>query len=142
MIALTIAIAACGEASTNNLVSPNNVFGIWTYIANNVTSSGVTCNLTGVSMSLRQSGNTVTGSVTRGTSSCAFTGGSSNNALDGLTIVNGTINGHAVQFDIGTPDIHSVGTLTGNSISGMVTIHVTVKGSTTVLTGPFSATRQ
>jgi hypothetical protein len=85
---------------------------------------------------------TFTGSTIGGTITCSGGGGTFSDNLGGDVVANGQINGNAVQFDIGTQDIHNVGSMSGNSISGIVTVLVAVSGTTFVLNGNFSAVKQ
>src|SRR5262245_31391590 len=116
MIALVVAIAACGGDSTS---PPNNsVSGRWTYNASNLTGSGVSCSFFGVSMSLTQSGINFTGSTSGvATITCTEGGQTSTQSapLSGV-VANGLVSGRSVQFDFGTQDFHNVGTLSGNSM--------------------------
>ena len=65
-------------------------------------------------------------------------------------IRSGTIDGNAVTFDIGTPDIHHTGTWSPGSkiifpngaITGQVTMRVTVGGTTVNLAGKFGAAKE
>jgi len=45
-------------------------------------------------------------------------------ALGGDVIANGQVSGNAVQFDIGTSDLDNAGTLSGNSMSGTLTLRI------------------
>lgn len=141
--AMTLAIAlvvGCGGDSTNPTPT---VTGQWSYTATNVNGSGVSCNFTGVTLTLAQSGSTFTGSTIGGNVSCTAPGVAPlNESLSGDVIANGQVTGNAVQFDIGTPDIHNAGTLSGNSMSGTMTLRVATGTTTISLTGNFSAVRQ
>ena len=100
MIALVVAIAACGSDSTN---SPDNtVSGRWSYSATDLHGIvSFSCSILDATMSLTQSGTTVTGSVSGGTLSCLGSGGLTNEALSGGVITNGVINGSTVQLEFG-----------------------------------------
>lgn len=132
-------VVACGGDATGPAPS---VTGQWSYTATNISGSGITCNISGVSLSLTQSGSTFTGSTTGGDAACSGPGGSFDDALGGDVIANGQMTGNAVQFDIGTQDVHNAGTLSGNSMSGTVTFRIATGTSTIILTGNFSAVRQ
>jgi len=132
-------IVACGGDATS---PAPNVTGQWSYSATNISGSGVTCNISGVSLTLTQSGSTFTGSTAGGNVSCSGPGGVLDEALGGDVVANGQVTGNAVQFDIGTQDIHNVGTLSGNSMSGTITLRVDTGTTTIILTGNFSAVRQ
>jgi hypothetical protein len=130
---------ACGGDATS---PAPNVTGQWSYTATNISGSGITCNISGVSLSLSQSGSNFTGSTTGGDASCSGPGGSFDDALGGDIVANGKVIGNTVQFDIGTQDVHNVGTISGNSMSGTVTFRIATGTSTINLTGNFSAVRQ
>lgn len=132
-------IAACKSDST---APKTDISGHWSYSASNVAGSGISCNISGVSATITETGSTFTGSTSGGTITCSGPGGTASQAIGNDVIANGTINGASVQFDIGTSDIHNAGTLSGNSISGTVTIKVNSGGSTYTLTGNFSAVKQ
>ena len=135
-----VLVAGCGGDST----SPNaDVSGLWTYNATNVVGGGITCSITNVSMTLTQSGTTFSGTVAAGgTLTCSSPSGSDTESLGNDVIANGLINGNGIQFDIGTQDLHNTGTLSGNSMSGTVTIRVATGTATIILTGNFTAVRQ
>jgi hypothetical protein len=140
MIALVVAIAACGSDSTN---SPDNtVSGRWSYSATDLHGIvSFSCSILDATMSLTQSGTTLTGSVSGGTLSCLGSGGFTNEALSGGVITNGVINGSTVQLEFGTQHVQNVGTVSGNSMSGRVALSG-VLGTTVQMTGNFSAVRQ
>lgn len=142
VLALVLA-AACGGDSTTGPNQQTNVGGRWLYTATNVAGSGVSCNLSNVSMTLTQTGSTFTGTVASGSNlSCTGPGGSINESLGNDVIANGVVTGNSIQFDIGTQDLHNTGTVSGNSMSGNITIRI-VAGATTInLAGTFSAVRQ
>ena len=138
VVALLLA-AGCGSDST----APRaDLAGSWTYSATNLSVSGVTCSITGVSLTLVTTGNTFTGTVAPGgVLICAGPAGADTASLGGDVVANGTVNGNAVAFDIGTQDFHNAGTLSGNSMSGNVTVHSVDNGISITLTGNFSAVK-
>src|SRR5690348_14962796 len=97
----SVAIGACGGDSTGP--SRANLDGSWTLSASNLSGQGISCNLGNTPMTLSQSGDTFTGSYGPGTLSC-FAGGESNSVNINGTIVNGTVNGNVVEFDLNTQD--------------------------------------
>lgn len=134
-----LAAAACGRDSTAPKI---DVTGTWAYSATNLTVSGVTCSISGVSMTFAQTGNTFSGTVASGgLLSCTGPAGVDNEVLGGDVIANGVVNGNAIQFDIGTSDFHNIGTLSGASISGTTTVNADENGVSVVLVGNFSAVR-
>lgn len=139
LLVVLFAAAGCGSDSTSPKI---DLTGSWAYSAANLTVSGATCSISGVSMTFAQTGNTFTGTVASGgLLTCTSSAGSDNQSLGSDVIANGVVNGNAVQFDIGSSDFHNAGTLSGNSISGTATINVNDSGVNVVLTGNFSAVR-
>ena len=134
-------LSGCG--SDSNPTAPQiSITGKWVYNATNVAGSGVSCNFGGANFTLTQSGTTFTGTTAGGTISCLANGSTFSSDLGGDVIANGVINGNSVQFDIGTQDIHNVGTLTGSSIAGVVTLRVQTGTTTVILSGNFTAVKQ
>ena len=138
--AVALALAAgCGGDSTGPKV---DLTGTWTYSATNLNVSGVNCSISGVTMTIVATGNTFTGAVAPGgTLTCTSPAGTDVEPLGGDIIANGTISGNAIQFDIGNSDFHNAGTLSGNSISGTVTVHVDDSGVVFNLVGNFTAVK-
>src|SRR5215831_12921719 len=125
LIGLSLA-GACGSDSTAPKL---DLTGSWTYSATNLSVSGVSCSISGVTMTLVPASNTFTGTIAPGgVLTCTGPGGSDSQPLGGDVIANGVVNGNSVQFDIGTPDFHNAGTLSGNSMSGTVTVHINDNG--------------
>lgn len=141
--ATAVTLSACHGSNATGPAAPS-VTGNWTYSASNVSGSGLACDISGVAMGLQQSGNTFTGSLTGGTLSCTASGQTSTQSLGSDVVANGTIVGNTVAFDIGTSDIHDAGTISGNSMSGTVTIRLDLGAPTGVITlsGNFAAVRQ
>jgi hypothetical protein len=137
---LALTAAACsGDASGPQIPQ---LSGQWTYNASNITGGGISCNMFGVSFNLTQSGTTFTGTTLGGSVSCSAPGaGTFNESLGNDVIANGTINGNAITFDIGTPDIHHTGSISGSSMSGVVVFKLNDGQTTTTLTGNFSAVK-
>src|SRR4051794_12957750 len=138
---LTIAAGACGGDSTGP--SQANLAGSWTLIASNMSGQGVSCNLLNTPLSLTQSGTTFTGTYGPGTLSCQAGGQPASTGVNG-SVVNGTINGNSVQFDLDTQDLHHTGSINGNSMSGTARWVFDFGGSIGVVTlnGNWSAAKQ
>jgi len=137
---LIAVVAGCGGEST----APSaNVTGQWSYEASNVSGGGVSCDIAGTTLTLTQSGSTFSGTASGGgTVSCSGGGSTFSQTLGSDVVANGQISGNSVQFDIGTADFHNSGTLSGNSISGLVTLRLSNGTTTSVLTGNFTSVRQ
>lgn len=144
-VALLLAAApvfnACGGDSTGP--SDASVGGAWTLSATNVSGQGVSCNLSPTPATIAQSGSTFTGTYGPGTVVCLAGTESVSFSVQG-SIVSGTVTGNSVQFDLDTQDVHHVGTLSGNSMSGTVRWTVDFGGDIGVVTlnGNWAAARQ
>lgn len=131
-------VVGCSDSSTEPKA---DVSGHWTYSATNVAGGGLSCNIAGVNLTLAQTGTTVTGTVASGTVSCSGVSGAFTDSLGDDVIANGQIIGNAIQFDIGTSDVHNAGSLNGNSMSGVLTLRAESGTTTVLLTGNFTAVR-
>ncbi len=134
---------ACGG---DDIMGPSipSVDGSWTYNVTNLSGSGISCNVSGTSMVLTQSGGTFTGSYSGGTSSCTGPAGPISTPIGSGPVANGSVtSAGAVSFDIDTQDWRNTGTLSGNSMSGTVTVRLDLGAPTGVvlLSGNFSAAR-
>lgn len=134
------AIAGCGSDST----SPDtiDISGQWAYSASNLAGGGVSCNISGVTLILSQSGSTFSGTTSGGSLSCTGAGGTVTTPLGTGSVASGQVNGSAVQFDFSTQDFHNAGSLSGSSMSGIVTAHVVSGTATTNLSGSFAAVKR
>lgn len=133
-----VVFAACGGDSSG---PGTNVSGSWLYSVSNLSSGSVTCSSSGTTLSITQSGSTFSGSYSGGTLTCNTPSGSSSVAIGGGAVVSGSISGNSVSFNLDTSDWHNSGTMTGGSMSGTVTVYLTVDGTTYTLTGNFGAAR-
>lgn len=141
LAAAVLVLAACGGDATGPNAS-SDVSGQWTYNATNLSTTGITCNISNVTVTLTQSGSSFTGTANGGTISCTAAGETDTGDLGTAPIANGQVTGSAVQFDIGTSDLHNAGTRNGNSITGKLTARVDVETTTVVLTGNFSLVKK
>ena len=139
---LAVGGAACGGDDTTG-PSEANVSGNWTLSATNVSGQGVSCNLSPTAMSINQSGITFTGNYGPGIVTCVAGSESVSAPVQG-TIVNGTVNGNSVQFDLDTQDTRLTGTMSGNSMSGTVRWIIDAGGDIGVVTlnGNWAAAKQ
>ena len=135
-------LGACGGDDSTG-PSQASIAGAWTLSATNVSGQGVSCNLNNTPVTINQSGSTFTGTYGPGTVTCLAGAESVSFPVQG-TVVNGTLNGNSVQFDLDTQDIHHVGTLSGNSMSGTVQWTIDFGGDIGVVTlsGNWSAAKQ
>lgn len=136
-------VAGCGDDGPT-APDPSTLNGTWSASFTSLSGSGITCSTTPVTATLTASGNTFTGNYGTGTMTCAAGGQSESAPIPGGVIVNGTINGNAVTFDLDTPELHQTGTLSGNSMSGTAVWQLDLGPPYGViaLTGSWSATKQ
>ncbi len=112
---------ACGNAT-----EPADVTGTWSYHTTNL-NSPVPCNFSLVTLTLTQSGNALTGSAS---------GDHCTGTFENVMILNGSVFGDSVSFDIQLPntgtisflETHNSGTISGDSMSGDVTVLVVLCG--------------
>jgi hypothetical protein len=95
-----------------------DVTGAWSLSLTNMSGSGMSCDWAGATMNLTQSGATFTGSYSGGTLTCRSGGQSASEQVGGGSIVNGTVNGSKVTFEIDSPDMPMTGKVSGESMSG------------------------
>lgn len=137
---IAVFVIGCSDDPSGPQVA--QIAGTWTYNASNIVGGGISCNISGVTLILTQSASTFSGTTTGGHFSCSAPGVPTQSTnLGNDVIANGTINGNAVVFDIATSDIHHTGSISGNSISGVVVFRLESGNSTTTLTGQFSAVK-
>jgi hypothetical protein len=142
LLAAPAALYGCGGGDS---VGPSdaNVGGVWTFSISNMSGQGVSCRLGNTPMTLSQTGGTFTGSYGPGTITCQA-GSESLSATTQGTIVSGTVDVNAVQFDLDTQDFHHTGSISGNSMSGTARWTLDLGGSVGVITlnGNWAAARQ
>jgi hypothetical protein len=138
-LALTAILAtACSKDSTGPSI---NLSGNWSYSTSNIASGSVTCSSSGTTMSITQSGNTFSGTYNGGTLTCQTPGGTGSDVIGSGIVATGSLSGSNVNFDLDTSDWHNTGALSGNSMSGTVTVHLVIGGTTYVLAGNWAAAR-
>lgn len=136
--AVVLVLVACGGDSSG---PGTNLTGNWLYSVSNLTTGGLRCSSSGTTLSITQSGSTFSGSYSGGTMTCTSASGASSFLIGTGTIISGSLSGNSVSFDLDSSDCHNVGTLTGSSISGTVTVLLTVDATNYTLTGNFGAAR-
>ena len=117
---------ACGGKDSPAAPDVLDIGGTWSYQTSNVTVDGISCSITGRTMTVSQTGTTFTGHLSGGVASCESDSGSYSEdlAADGITddIVNGVVDGTSISFDLDfDPGASLVGTVSGNAISGTIT---------------------
>jgi hypothetical protein len=141
-VLLALALTACGGDDATG-PSNANLAGAWTLSATNMSGSGVSCGLSAAALTIGQSGTTFSGSYGPGTLTCVAGSQSIGATIQG-TIVNGTVDGNAVTFDLDTQDFHHTGSVSGTSMSGTARWTFDLGGSVgvVVLNGNWSAAKQ
>ena len=126
-------VLACGsDHSTGPAV---NLTGSWSGVEN-ISGGGVSCSIA-LTMQLTQTAGTFNGTYSNGSINC---NGQSQTGITG-SIINGTITGSSVAFDVDDPAAHQTGTVAGNTMNGNAHWSVTTSSGTVVLTGTWSATK-
>jgi len=137
--------AACGKDAASptapNIPSVPSVVGQWSYSTTNISAGGITCSSGGTTLTITQQGTSFSGSYGGGTLTCSSSGGSQSLPIGTGIVLNGSVTGSAVAFDLDTSDWHNGGTINGNSMSGTAMIRVVVGGVPYTLTGTWGASR-
>jgi hypothetical protein len=141
LLLATFGLVACGGDSTGP--SDANVGGAWTFTASNMSGAGVSCNLSSAPLSLTQTGTTFSGTYGAATLSCSAGAQSTSGMIQGV-VVNGSVDGNAVEFDLDTQDFHHTGSVSGSSMSGTARWTFDFGGSigVVVLNGNWAAAKQ
>jgi hypothetical protein len=135
LLVVALAAGGCsGDGPTGS--NTTSVAGTWTYSVTNLSGGGLSCNISGVLLTLTQNGSNFQGTYTGGTLSCAGLGSS---GFTGGSVVSGTVAGNAVTFNFDDADYHHTGTATSGSMTGSAILKL---DATTTLAGTFSATKQ
>lgn len=148
-VAVAVATGACSSDPLGPaLVEAPSVAGDWSYQATAVTGTvlgeSVTCEYN-FEMRLEESGMSFSGQYSNALLVCILFG--QTQIVDGGEgdIVQGSLTGGNVTFDVDTENIRNTGRLEGDSMSGQVRIELTVQHDTNigtlVVTGPWSAVR-
>lgn len=116
LAATLFTLSACGSDSTGPATP--KVDGSWSLSLTNVSGSGISCNWSGGSMNLVQSGDTFRGTYGGGTITCSGGGESVSQTMGSGSVINGSVSGNSVSFQLDTPDYPFTGTITGSSMSG------------------------
>jgi hypothetical protein len=149
LAALAVALVlACGHDSTGpntgtgtGTGGATNLTGNWLYSTSNVNGSGLSCSSSGTVLTISHQGSTFSGTYSGGTLTCIGGGTTQSVAVGMGTVVTGSLAGTAVSFNLDTSDWHNTGALSGNSMSGTVTVRLVVDNSTYTLTGNWGASR-
>ena len=126
--------AGCGESTGPD----SSISGTWRLTHSGISSGGESCSVAGTTMVINQSGSVFSGTYSGGIVSC---GGDVIGVLGNGVIVNGTISGSAIEFNLDNNTWHNEGTLTANGMSGTASIAVSVGAELFQGSGAFEASR-
>jgi hypothetical protein len=109
----------------------------------NLTGGGLSCNSSGTTLTITQSGTTFSGSYAGGAITC-FDGSQTYIGDFGEgTLVTGSLSGQSIAYDFDTSAWHNSGAIEGTSMSGAVTMRIIdPSGRTVVLRGTWAAVKQ
>jgi hypothetical protein len=134
---LGVLLACSGDGSGVAPSENTNVAGSWNAIWLRMNGDGMSCTATGGHLELNQTGARFSGSYSVQTLTCNER---SRGVSTGL-VVNGSIAGNQVTFDLNDPAFHQSGSLTGDDMSGSATWTLNIDGTSHTVTGTWSAVR-
>lgn len=140
-ICLAAMLTACGGTTGPTVPTLN---GAWTLNLTNLSGAGISCNATGMTMTLNQSATSFSGSFNGGVLTCVDGGQGFSDQIGNGTVLDGVVSGNLVAFDLGSPDLALNGTISGTSMSGGCTwrIDLGVPYGVIVLSGSWGAARR
>lgn len=134
---LGLVVSACSDSTGPKNA---NVSGAWSYSVSNLSGGGLSCNASGTTVTLNQTGTTFTGTYNGGTLSCGSVGTVS---VGTGAVASGVVAANSVNFNFDTQDWMNAGSLSGNTIAGTATVRLVLTGGqTVVMNGNFSMVRQ
>jgi hypothetical protein len=139
-----VGLLACGG---DNGTGPGStdVTGTWSASLSNMSGDGVSCSSTApTQLILNQTGATFSGSFSGGELFCTAPGSTGAVPVGSGSVINGTVSGTNVSFDLDTPDFHFVGGVSGNSMSGTAewTVDFGIPAGEVTLNGTWQAAKQ
>jgi len=143
----SLALSSCGVGDPFGLLDAEDtdLSGSWTYSSPNLdgtlVGSAVTCSVSGMTLSLTQTGTSFSGTAAGGTFTC-FDGGPPMSQPLTAVVANGQVDGKAVQFDFNASNWRHTGTVSGSTMSGSVTLVLEDVVATVTLNGQWSAARR
>jgi hypothetical protein len=131
-------LVGCGADGAGVGPSANaNVTGSWNAVWQSMNGTDMSCSADGGRLELSQSTGRFTGSYRVQTLTC---NGMSRTVSTGA-VLNGTIQGNQVAFDLSDPAFHQSGSLTGDEMSGSATWTLSIDGTAHTVTGTWRAVR-
>ena len=136
--------AACGGGDGAGPTTSHQLVGSWSYEMPDLQDGhGMTCAISGPTLTLTQSGVAFSGNVNGGNESCSYTGIAFGGAMEPATVLDGVIQGDSVSFYVKNTKWRSVGTLvTEDSMAGIVNSFTTYGGQQYYLVGHWYSKRQ
>jgi hypothetical protein len=130
-------LVGCGDSNGITEPPPATLTGEWTFSAPALIAGTMSCEISGMVLTLSQTGDDVTGASQGGTITCRDGQTSNSRELSAFVVEGSEMEGD-VELSIG-PALTVVGTFTGSAITGTATIQ-DVFGPQ--YTGAFTATRR
>ncbi|HET7251688.1 MAG TPA: hypothetical protein VFI79_17725 [Gemmatimonadales bacterium] len=130
---MMLGILACGSDKAAGPAA--DLTGSWSG-TETLSGSGLSCAIS-LTMQLTQTGATFNGTYSNGSVTC---NGQSQTGITG-TIINGTVSGSKVTFDVDDPGAHQTGTVAGNTMNGNAHWTISTSSGSVSLAGTWSATR-
>jgi hypothetical protein len=135
--ALGVLLACGGDGSGVEPSENTNVAGSWNAIWLEMNGTGMSCTATGGRLELTQNGARFGGSYRVQTLTCNGKSG----ALSTGSVVNGSVAGNQVAFDLNDPAFHQSGSLNRDEMSGPATWTLLIDGTSYTVTGTWTASR-
>jgi hypothetical protein len=130
-------LLGCGGDGSGVAPGDTNVTGSWNAVWQSMNGTDMSCSADGGRLELNQSTGRFTGTYRVQTLTC---NGRSSNPSTG-TVLNGTIAGNQVAFDLNDPAFHQSGSLSGDEMSGSATWTLDIDGTSHTVTGTWRAVR-
>jgi hypothetical protein len=136
---LVLVLAGCSSSTSPN----DSVNGSWSYQASNLAGDGVSCSVTGATLTLSQTGSTFSGAYSNAKITCQVGGQQAVLGTFSGNVVNGVVSGDSVSFDFDTNAFTNTGTISGATMSGNASATENVGGAIgkVTLSGQWSATQ-
>ncbi len=142
--AAIIVASACTRPTTLRYL-PVELNGTWAISASNVSGDGITCGVSGLSVTLVQSSETAfTGTALGGLVTCDYQGTITRQPVDSGTAVVGTLDGRVIEISVPSEGATLDGTVAPNDdqMSGTTQLQLTLGGGLVVtINGNWSGTR-
>jgi hypothetical protein len=131
-------LVGCGaDGSGVGPSTSSNVTGSWNAVWQSMNGPDISCSADGGRLELNQSTGTFTGTYRVQRVTC---NGMSSNVSTGA-VLNGTIQGNQLAFDLSDAAFHQSGSLTGDEMSGSATWTLSIAGTAHTVTGTWRAVR-